>query len=135
MTRLGAVAIVIGTLVIDLRHRYVEHAFGAVDLLGNLRQVGDRERRSVLFAEFHERNIVEIQLEILYRELVLREVERLLDQVDVLVFHKALRMVVRRSGFATLQISEQSSSRGFLRVCGCKVGEYFSIVQHFARLF
>ena len=40
VTRLGTVA--------DLRHRYVEHALGPVDLLGDLRQVGYLERSAVL---------------------------------------------------------------------------------------
>ena len=87
MARLGAVAIVVRTLVIDLRHRHVEHALGAVDLLGDLRQVGNFERGSVLFDQFHQRNVVEIQLVVLDGELILREIERLFDQVDVLVFH------------------------------------------------
>ncbi|CCZ97356.1 unknown [Alistipes sp. CAG:53] len=87
VARLGAVAIVVRTLVVDLRHRHVEHALGAVDLLGDLRQVGDFERSSVLFDQFHQRNVVEIQLVVLDGELILREIERLFDQVDVLVFH------------------------------------------------
>ena len=48
VTRLGTVAVVVCTLVIDLRHRYVEHALGPVDLLGDLRQVGYLERSAVL---------------------------------------------------------------------------------------
>ena len=76
VARLGAVAIVVRTLVVDLRHRHVEHALGAVDLLGDLRQVGDFERSSVLFDQFHQRNVVEIQLVVLDGELILREIER-----------------------------------------------------------
>ena len=93
VARLGAVAIVVRTLVVDLRHRHVEHALGAVDLLGDLRQVGDFERSSVLFDQFHQRNVVEIQLVVLDGELILREIERLFDQVDVLVFHGSFGMV------------------------------------------
>ncbi len=48
VTRLGTVAVVVCPLVIDLRHRYVEHALGPVDLLGDLRQVGYLERSAVL---------------------------------------------------------------------------------------
>ena len=87
VTRLGTVAVVVCTLVIDLRHRYVEHALGPIDLLGDLRQVGDFERSSVLFDQFHERDVMEIQLVVFDRELILREVERLFDEVNVLVFH------------------------------------------------
>ena len=35
---IGTVAVVVCTLVIDLRHRYVEHALGPIDLLGDLRR-------------------------------------------------------------------------------------------------
>ena len=87
MARLGAVAVVVRALVIDLGHRHVEHALGSVDLLRDLGQVGDLERRAVLLDQFHERNVVEVQLVVLARELVLREIERLFDQVNVLVFH------------------------------------------------
>ena len=48
VARLGAVAVVVRPLVIDLGHRHVEHALGPVDLLRNLRQIGDLQRRSVL---------------------------------------------------------------------------------------
>ena len=87
VARLGAVAVVVRALVIDLGHRHVEHALGSVDLLRDLGQVGDLERRAVLFDQLHERNVVEEQLAVLDRELVLREIERLFDQVNVLVFH------------------------------------------------
>ena len=91
VARLGAVAVVVRPLVVDLGHRHVEHALGAVDLLGDLRQVGDLERSSVLFDEFHEGDVMEIELVVLDGELVLREVERLFDQIDVLVFHGRFR--------------------------------------------
>ena len=87
MARLGAVTIVVRAFVVDLRHRHVEHALGAVDLLRDLRQVRYLERRTVLFDQFHERDVMEIQLVVFDRELILREVERLFDEVDVLVFH------------------------------------------------
>ena len=87
VARLGAVTIVVRAFVVDLRHRHVEHALGAVDLLRDLRQVRYLERRTVLFDQFHERDVMEIQLVVFDRELILREVERLFDEVDVLVFH------------------------------------------------
>ena len=87
MARFGAVAVVVHPLVVDLGHRHVEHALGPVDLLGDLRQVGDLERRAVLLDELHQRNVVELQLPLLHRELVLGKIEGLFDQIDVLVFH------------------------------------------------
>ena len=98
VARLGAVAVVVGALVVDLCHGHVEHAFGAVDLLGDLRQVGDLERGSVLFDDLHEGDVVEIELVVLDGELILREIERLFDQVDVLVFHGRFR------GFLTIRL-------------------------------
>ena len=93
MARLGAVTIVVRAFVVDLRHRHVEHALGAVDLLRDLRQVRYLERRTVLFDQFHERDVMEIQLVVFDRELILREVERLFDEVDVLVFHGSFVVV------------------------------------------
>ena len=93
MARLGAVTIVVRALVVHLGHRHVEHTLGPVDLLRDLRQVGYLERRAVLFYQLHERNVVEIQLVVFDRELILREVERLFDEVDVLVLHGSFVVV------------------------------------------
>ena len=87
VARFGAVAVVVGALVVDLRHGHVEHALGTCDLRGDLRQVGDLQRCAVLLDDLHERNVVQIQLVVLDRKFVLREIERLFDQVFVLVFH------------------------------------------------
>lgn len=94
VARFGAVAIVIGSFVIDLCHCHVEHSFGPVDLRRDLREVGDLERCPVLLDQLHERNIVEIQLIVLDGEFVLGKVERLFDQIDVLVFHGLLGVVL-----------------------------------------
>ena len=93
VARLGAVTIVVRPLVVHFGHRHVEHTLGPVDLLRDLRQVGYLERRAVLFYQLHERNVVEIQLVVFDRELILREVERLFDEVDVLVFHGSFVVV------------------------------------------
>jgi hypothetical protein len=87
VARFGAVAVVVSALVVDLRHGHVEHALSTCDLRGDLRQVGDLQRRTVLLDDLHERNVVQIQLVVLDRKFVLREIERLFDQVFVLVFH------------------------------------------------
>ncbi len=84
---LRTVAVVVGTLVIDLGHRHVEHALGTVDLLRYLGQIGDLQRRSVLLDNVHQRHAVKIEFVVLYGELILRKLERLFDKVDVLVFH------------------------------------------------
>lgn len=79
VTRFGAVAVVVVALIIDLGHRYIEHALGTVDLLRYLGQIGDFERSTVLLDDLHERDVVEIQFVVLDRELILREIERLFD--------------------------------------------------------
>ena len=87
MRTFRTVTVIVGTLVIDLGHRHVEHALGTVDLLRDLGQVGDLERCAVLLDQFHERNVVEVEFVILHRKFILWELERLFDKVDVLVFH------------------------------------------------
>ena len=71
MRTFRTVTVIVGTLVIDLGHRHVEHALGTVYLLRYLRQIGDFQRRPIL----------------LHRKFILWELERLFDKVDVLVFH------------------------------------------------
>lgn len=87
MARLGAVTIVVRAFVVDLRHRHVEHALGAGDLLRDLR--GDVILSGVPYCLISSMSgmFMEIQLVVFDRELILREVERLFDEVDVLVFH------------------------------------------------
>lgn len=49
----------------------------------------------VVLDQFHQRNVVELQFAVLHRELILREIECLFDQVDVLVFHDPKRAVFK----------------------------------------
>ncbi len=138
VARLGAVAVVVRTVVVDLGHRHVEHAFGTVDLLRNLRQVGDLERRAVLLDELHQRNVVELQLPLLHRELVLGKIEGLFDQIDVLVFH-GVRFVNGLCGFdpprLLLLFSAEVARSDCLFQMRCKVDDYFRDMQQFVPLF
>ena len=84
---LGAVAVVVLALVIGLGHGHLEKTFGPLDLGGNLGKVGKLERSTVFLNDFHEVDVVEQQVAVCYHEFVLREVEGLVNQVDVLVFH------------------------------------------------
>ena len=81
------VAVVVRSLIIHFGHRYIEKTFGSLNLRGNLGEVGDFERCAVLFDDIHQRNIMEIQLIVLNRKLILREFEGLFNQIDVFVFH------------------------------------------------
>ena len=87
MRTFRTVTVIVGTLVIDLGHRHVEHALGTVYLLRYLRQIGDFQRRPVLLDNIHQRDFVEVEFVILHRKFILWELERLFDKVDVLVFH------------------------------------------------
>ena len=66
---------------------YVEETLGALYLGADLRQVGDLQRCAVLFDDFHQRYVVEIQLAFLSAEFVLREVKSLVNQVVILILH------------------------------------------------
>ena len=87
VARLSTVAVIIRALVIGLCHRHVEHTFSAINLLRDLWQIGNFKRSSVLFNNLHQRNSVKIEFVIFHSKLILRKVERLLNQVDVLVLH------------------------------------------------
>jgi hypothetical protein len=62
---------------------------GLIDLLADLGQVGDAQRRAVLLDDLHQRQIVPGELFVHELELILGEVEGLLDQVDVAGLHAA----------------------------------------------
>ena len=94
MRTFRAVTVVVAALVVYFGHGHVEHPFGPVDLGRDFRQIGDLQRGAVLLNDVHQRNIVEIQFIVHYRELVLRKFESLFDQIDVLVFHAACRVFV-----------------------------------------
>ena len=78
---------VVGAFVVGLGYGYVEHAFGPLDLTAYLGQIGNLERGSVLFDDFHERDVVEVELAIFGAKFVLRKLKCLVDEVVVLVFH------------------------------------------------
>ena len=85
----GTVAKMIASLVIHLGHGHVEHALGALDVGSNLGQVGHLQRSPILLDDFHEGNVVPVQDFILNVELFLRPFEGLLNQVQVVVFHRS----------------------------------------------
>ena len=84
---LGAVAVMVVALVVRFGHGHLEQALGALDLGGDLRQIRQLQRRAVTIDDFHQIDVVEHQIPVDDHEFILREVERLFDQVDVLVLH------------------------------------------------
>ena len=53
MRRLGAVAIVVVSLIIDLSHSYIECTAGTLYVLSYLGQIGYAERCAILFDDVH----------------------------------------------------------------------------------
>ena len=86
---LGAVTEMVASLVIHLRHGHVEHALGSLDVGTDLGQVGHLQGSPILLDEFHEGNVVPVENSILNVELFLRPFEGLLNQVQVVVFHRS----------------------------------------------
>ena len=86
---LGTVAVMVVALIVHLGHGHIEHPLGPLYLRGYFWQIRYLQRRAVLFDDIHHRNIVEIQSSVLYTEFVLRKLEGLLNQIDVLVLHDA----------------------------------------------
>ena len=87
---LGAVAVMVLSLIIRFSHSHLEQAFGPLDLRGNLGQVTDFQRRAILLNDFHKVDVVEHQIAVHHHEFVLGEVEGLIYKVNVLVFHPLL---------------------------------------------
>ena len=87
MRTLGAVAVVVRALVVGLSHSNIEESLGTLNLRRYLGQIGYFERCTILLDDVHQRNIVEVEFIIFDSELVLRELESLLNKVDVLVLH------------------------------------------------
>ena len=87
MRTFGAVAVVVSALVVHLGNGHVEKAFGTLYLRAYLRQIGNFQRRAVLLYYLHQRYVVEIQFVVDGFEFVLRIFKRLVNQIDVLVFH------------------------------------------------
>ena len=59
MIALCAITIVITALVIGLCNSHIEPSFGLLDILGYLGQIGDFQRRSILFDDIHQWYVIE----------------------------------------------------------------------------
>ena len=96
MVALRAEAVVVTAFVVGLCDGHVEPAFRFLDVGGNLRQIGDFQRRAVLFDDVHQRYFVEYQVVVFHVELFLREVVGLRNQIDVLGFHPSGFLKLKR---------------------------------------
>ena len=88
---LGAVAVMVFALIIGLGHGHLEQTLGTLDLGGNLGKVRNLERSAVLLDDIHEVDVIEQQIAVCHHKFVLREIEGLVNKVDVLVFHLLVR--------------------------------------------
>ena len=84
---LGAVAVVVGAFVVGLGYSDVEHALGTLYLRGYFGQIGYLEGCPVLLDDFHEGDVVEVELAVFRAEFILRKIEGLVDQIVVFIFH------------------------------------------------
>ncbi len=84
---LGAVEVLVASLIIVRVEGLGEAGAGHLDLLADLGQVADPQGRAVLPQQVHERQVVPDQVVAVELELILREVEGLLDEVDVAGLH------------------------------------------------
>ena len=84
---LGTVAVMVVALIVHLGHGHVEHPLGPLYLGGYFGQIRYLQRRTVLLDDVHHRDVVKIEGPVFYAEFVLRKLEGLLDQIDVLVLH------------------------------------------------
>ena len=87
MRAFRAVTIVIVALIVNFGHSDIEHPLCSLDLIGYLREIGYFERRAVLSDYIHHGNIMKIEQAVLHTKLILRKLERLVDQINVLVLH------------------------------------------------
>ena len=71
MRAFGTVAIMIIAFVIDLSHRYIEHAPCFLDIFGNLGQVSNAKRGAVLFNNIHKWNAEPAQFVFIHSEFLI----------------------------------------------------------------
>jgi hypothetical protein len=90
MRAFGTVAVVIFAFVLVLFHGIPEPVLGAFDVVGNGRKVSEFQRRAVLLHEFHQVNFMKFKIVLIEREFFLREIIRLVDEVEIFGIHLAI---------------------------------------------
>jgi hypothetical protein len=82
------VAVVVSAFVMEFFHRLAEPGLGQINVLPNLRQVREPERRPKPLDQVAHGDAMEGQLPVRVDvEFLLRPVKGLLNEVDVFVFH------------------------------------------------
>ncbi len=113
LVALGAVEVFVRAVVVVLLESLGEVLPCLVDLLADLREVHDAQRRAVLRDDLRQRQIVPRQQFVVELEFALREVEGLLDQVDVTGLHgtarKGLGMGVKEGSARTVRPRRRKS--------------------------
>jgi hypothetical protein len=85
MGALGAVTVIVLSLIFMFFERSGKHLFGLINLHPDLGQVGKLERGTVLFHVLHQVKAIEGEVSVLRVKSFLREIERLLDEVRIRV--------------------------------------------------
>ena len=90
MRTFGAITIGISAFVIALRDSHIEYPFGFLNLRADFRKIGDFQRRTVLFDDFHQVDSVKVKVVVNHFKTFLGKVKGLFDQVAVRILHGVL---------------------------------------------
>lgn len=88
----AAVAIVVITIVIGFCHGYIEHFTGSLDVLSNFWQIKNAQGCTILFDDVHQRYVEPLKIVVYDVEFFIWEFKRLLNQVNVLIFHLSISL-------------------------------------------
>lgn len=89
MIALGAIAVIVAPPVVQRFDRPVEDIFCFFDLRSDPGQIGQFQGGAILLDEMHHRKVMEGQIPVLNVKSLLWKIKGLIDQVEILVFHRA----------------------------------------------
>ena len=87
MRTFGAIAVIVRSMVIVLAHRFGKDIFGPLNVFRNARQISQPQGRTVFFDQPHQVDPVKSEVVPFEAEFLLREIERLVDEVYITCFH------------------------------------------------
>lgn len=98
MRAFGAITIKILTIVTVLFNSIVKHFFGLAYLLANFGQIGKLKGGTIFIYERLNINAIKLQAIIIYIKILLRKVERLMNEVGISIIHlleKRKRLIIK----------------------------------------
>ena len=84
---LRTVAIMIFTIITYFRHSIAEHTLRTLNLTGDFRKISQFQGSTVLLYDIHHVDVIDNQGTVFNPEFILRKIECLADQVDILILH------------------------------------------------